>query len=77
MKQRIELTPLELAMLQRHLDGNFWPPQQTDEENKAFANVIDKADKLMEELDAYDELDSSLMKWFYNKYQMQDDAIKG
>lgn len=77
MKQRIELTPLELAMLQRHLDGKFWPPQQTDEENKAFANVIDKADKLMEELDAYDELDSSLMKWFYNKYQMQDDAIKG
>ena len=76
MEQRIELTPLELAMLHRHLEGKFWPPQQTDEENKAFANVIDKADKLMEDLDAYDELDSSLMQWFYNKYLMQQTASK-
>lgn len=76
MKQRIELTPLELKMLQRHLDGKFWPPQQTDEENKALANVIDKADKLMRKLDAYDELGTSLMQWFYNKYQMQEDAAK-
>ena len=71
---RIELTPLELAMLKRDLDGEFFPPEQTDEENKALANVIEKADNLMEELDAYDELGDSLMQWFYDKYQAQEQA---
>lgn len=72
MATRIELTPLELAMLERDLRGEFFPPEQTDEENKAFASVIDKADKLIEELDAYDELEESLMQWYYDKYQAQE-----
>ena len=70
--KKIELSELELAMLKRFLNGEFFPPEQTDEENKAFARVIDKADKLMEELDAYDELGNSLMEWFYHKYKAQD-----
>lgn len=73
-KARIELTPLELEMLKRDLAGEFFPPEQTDEENKAFARVIDKADKLMEELDAYDELGNSLMQWFWDKYQEQQNV---
>ena len=73
-KARIELTPLELEMLKRDLAGEFFPPEQTDEENKAFARVIDKADKLMEELDAYDELGNSLMRWFWDKYQEQQNV---
>lgn len=72
--KKIELSELELAMLKRNLNGEFFPPEQTDEENKAFARVIDKADKLMEELDAYDELGNSLMEWFYNKYKAQEKA---
>lgn len=72
--KKIELSELELAMLKRNLNGDFFPPEQTDEENKAFARVIDKADKLMEELDAYDELGNSLMEWFYNKYKAQEEA---
>lgn len=71
-KKRIELSDLELEMTKRHLNGDFFPPEQTDEENRAFARVIDKADKLMGELDAYDELDRyenmSLIQWFYDKY---------
>lgn len=70
--ETIELTPLELAMLERNLRGEFFPPEQTDEENKAFANVIEKADALMEKLDAYDELGNSLMEWFYHKYKAQE-----
>lgn len=70
--EKIELTPLELEMLERFLHGEFFPPEQTDEENKAFANVIEKADALMEKLDAYDELDDSLMAWFYDKYKTQE-----
>ncbi len=69
--KRIEITPLELAMLKRHLNGDFFPPDQTKEEMQAMCSVIDKADNYMAELDAYDELGTSLMKWFYKKYQQQ------
>lgn len=72
MTTKIELTSLELEMLERDLRGEFFPPEQTDEENKAYAKVIDKADNLMEELDAYDELGDSLMQWFYDKYKAQE-----
>ena len=44
--EKIELTPLELSMLERNLRGEFFPPEQTDEENAAFARVIEKADTL-------------------------------
>lgn len=70
--KKIELSPLELAMLKRDLAGEFFPPEQTDEENQALARVIDKADKLMDELDAYEELGNSLMEWYYNKYKEQE-----
>lgn len=69
--KKIELSELELAMLKRDLRGDFFPPEQTDEENKALARVIDMADNLMEELDAYDELGDSLMQWFYDKFKAQ------
>lgn len=70
--EKIELTPLELEMLKRDLRGEFFPPEQTQEENRAYARVIDMADALMEKLDAYDELGNSLMQWFYDKYQAQE-----
>ncbi len=72
MATKIELSALELEMLERDLRGEFFPPEQTDEENMAYARVIDKADALMEELDAYDELGNSLMQWYYDKYKAQE-----
>lgn len=69
---KIELTPIELAMLQLDLKGDFFPPEQTEEENKAFANVLEKASTLMRELNAYNELGNSLIAWFYNKYKEQE-----
>lgn len=71
---KIELTPMELAMLKRDIAGDFFPPQQTDEENKALLSVINKADEAMEALDAYDELENSLMEWFLAKYQAQESS---
>ena len=48
---RIELTPLELAMLKRDLAGEFFPPEQTDEENKALANYKRKFAQLINHKD--------------------------
>lgn len=74
-EKKIKLSKLELAMLERDLAGEFFPPQQTKEENKALARVIEYADDLMRELNAYDELfkyeDMSSMQWLYDKYKEQ------
>lgn len=72
MKKRIELSDLELQMLKQSVSGDFSPMGATEEEAEAMNSVIDKADKLMEELDAYDELGNSLMVWFLNKYKAQE-----
>ncbi len=73
--KKIELTELEIKMLHRNLEGSFFPPNCTDEEIEAMHSVIDKADNLMEELDAYDELGESLMAWFLEKYKEQETEI--
>lgn len=43
----------------------------TDEEIRAACSVIKKAENLMGELDAYDELGDSLVKCFLAKYNEQ------
>lgn len=70
--KKIELSDIELAMFKRDLSGDFFPPEQTDEEIRALVRVIDKADNLMHELEAYDELGNSLMLWFWKKYCKQE-----
>ncbi|MBQ7774515.1 MAG: hypothetical protein IJ379_01210 [Lachnospiraceae bacterium] len=59
-------------MLKQNVNGEFSPMVATEEEAEAMNSVIDKADKLMEELNAYEELDNSLMEWFLNKYEAQE-----
>lgn len=68
---KIELTELELKMLKLNVAREFYPLVATEEEAKAMNSVITKAEDLMEELDAYDELDESLMEWFLDKYKKQ------
>ena len=69
--KKIELTELELRMLKLNVKREFYPLTATEEEAKAMNSVIKKAEDLMEELDAYDELDESLMEWFLDKYNKQ------
>ena len=73
-KEKITLTDLELAVLKKDIAGEFFPPEATDEERKAMASVIDKADAYCEERDAYDEIGESLMVWFLNQYEAQQAA---
>lgn len=41
------------------------------DEIKAIDEVIEMADNLMEELEAYEESGDNLVLWFYNKYKEQ------
>lgn len=43
----------------------------TDEQKELLMGVTDRAEELMEELNAYDELDDNLIKWYYDKYKSQ------
>lgn len=44
----------------------------TDEQKELLMGVTDRAEALMEELNAYDELDDNLIKWYYDKYKSQE-----
>lgn len=70
--KKIELTPLEKEMLRQNVEREFEPMNATPEEAAAMNSVIDKADKLMDELGADDELGDSLMEWFQRKYEQQE-----
>ena len=72
--EKITLTDLELAVLKKDIAGEFFPPEATEEERKALASVIDKADAHCEKLDAYEEIGESLMVWFLNQYEAQQAA---
>ena len=69
--KKIELTPAHIAAIEAQLNGGVGYEPMDFDEIKAIDEVIEMADSLMEELDAYDELDDSLVKWFYNKYKEQ------
>ncbi len=73
-KEKITLTELELTVLKKDIAGEFFPPEATEEERKALASVIDKADAYCEKLDAYEEIGESLMVWFLNQYEAQQTA---
>lgn len=75
-EKKIILSDLELAMLKKEIRREFFPPDNTEEENKAFARVIDMAENLWQELDALDEVmaepRADMMLWFWKKYCQQE-----
>lgn len=73
MSKKIELTDPQKEVLQKHLEGEFSPFMASEEEKRSMQEVIDKAEALMDELIAYDEIGSDLMQWFWDKFQEQED----
>ena len=74
MEKKIELSVLELKMLHKNVDRTFYPITATSEEAIAMNSVINKANALMDELHADDELGDSLMEWYLAKYEAQQKA---
>ncbi len=72
MDTKIELTEKQIAILKQHLDGKFDPFSASEEDQSIMGEVIDKADALMVELEAFDEIGGDLMQWFWEKYQAQE-----
>lgn len=71
--KKIILTAKEIEVINAQLNGKveIWA---TEDVKTALMGVIRKADALMEELDAYDEVGENLIAWFWKKYQAQETA---
>lgn len=71
--EKIKLTPLQEQLIQKQLKGEYDPFLSSEEEKKAYNEVIDIAQELCDELDAYDEMED-LLPWFWEKYQAQENS---
>lgn len=69
--KKIELTADEIKVIEQQLNGEIEVWSATDEQKRLLTKVTDDAEALMDEFDAYDELDGDLIKWYYDKYKAQ------
>lgn len=70
---KIELTKEEIEVIELQLAEKIDIETATEDQKVLLMGVIDRAEALMDELNAYDELDDDLIKWYYDKYKAQDD----
>lgn len=69
--KKIELTADEIKVIEQQLNGEIEVWSATDEQQEILTKVTNDAEALMDELDAYDELDGDLIQWYYDKYKSQ------
>lgn len=72
--EKIELSQKEIDVIELQLAEKIDIETATEEQKVLLMGVIDRAEALMKELDAYDELGDDLIKWFYDKYKAQQAA---
>ena len=65
------MTKEEIAVIEKYLRKELNAIFMEGKERELIDKVIDDARALMRELDAYDELDGDLVRWYYNKYKSQ------
>lgn len=70
--KRIELTEQEIQVIKAQLNGEIGAFTATPEQQQLLMGVIDKAEALLDELDAYDEMGDDMIKWYWEKYQSQN-----
>ena len=68
---RIELSELEIKVIEKQLNDEYDPFDASEEEMVAMNSVMEKAYALLDELDAHDESGDDVVKWFYEKYKAQ------
>lgn len=68
---KIELTAAEIQVIEKQINGEIEIFTATDEEKAILTKVTEQAEGLLDELEAYDELDGDLISWFYGKYKAQ------
>lgn len=67
----IELTEEQVQVIEDQLAGRFDFYTISERQRDVLSCIIDDAEALMRELNAYDELGDDLIKWYYDKYKNQ------
>lgn len=70
----IVLSADEIKVIEQQLKGEIEVYSATEEQQRLLTGVVEKAENLLDELDAYEELENEggdLVAWFYRKYQEQ------
>lgn len=70
---KIEITQEQMEVINDYLEGKIGMFTATEHQMKVMSGIIESATALLEELDAYDELDddSDTIKWYLAKYEAQ------
>lgn len=71
-EKKIILSDEEIAIIENQLNGQFSPLESTNKERQTFKSIIQSAETLCNELDAYDDIGDSLLQWYYDKYKAQE-----
>ena len=74
--KKIELSADEIKTIKQQLNGEIEVWNATEEQQKHLTSVIDKAESLLDELDAYDEMGDDMILWFWKKYKAQEGISK-
>lgn len=71
-EKKIILTEEEKTVIEKQLRGELNAFFMEDREREIIDKVIDDASALLRELDAYDELNGNLIRWYYDRYKAQE-----
>ena len=67
---KVELTTQEIALIDKHLSGDYNPFFASAEEQEMLNSIIERAEALEDELNAYDEtVETDLLKWYKQKFE--------
>ena len=75
--KKIVLTEKEIEVIQQQLNGEIEVHSATEEQQRVLMGVIDKANDLLDEEDAYEELEAQgndLIDWYWKKSHAQEKA---
>ena len=67
---KIELTPLQVELANKQMNGEYSPFFATAEDQEAYNEIIDKAEALMDETG--EDCGDDLLAWFMDKYNAQN-----
>lgn len=73
--EKIVITQEQMEVIQEYLDGKIGMFAATDHQMEVMSGIIKSATALLEELDAYDELDedNDTIRWYLKKYNEQQE----
>lgn len=71
----IVITQEQMEVIQEYLDGKIGMFTATDHQMEVMSGIIKSATALLEELDAYEELDedNDTIRWYLKKYNEQQE----